>query len=104
MIRLGIANIARPKVTVWTWIIVTVALAVSSIGIEGRLGQPTFLVRGSSSERAFTIQAQHFGLGTKFAVMLEGSPAELERYGRALTRAFDRTPHYAVLSPFKGAG
>jgi RND superfamily putative drug exporter len=100
MIRLGTANIARPKFTVWAWIVITVLLAVSSIGIQDRLSQPTFLVRGYSSEEAFTVQAEHFGVGTKFAVMLEGEPEELRRQGLEVTRALERAPDYQVLSPF----
>src|SRR5437588_7388920 len=100
MMRLGIANIGRARLTVLASIAVTLALGVSSIGIEHRLSQPSFLVHGAPSERAFKVYSEHFGLGTAFAVLLEGRPAELRRQGPALAAALARTPNYSVVSPW----
>src|SRR3954469_19524643 len=100
MIRRGVANLAHAKATVAVWAALTVVLAVLSIGIEGRLSQPTFIVDGTPSEHAFSVQRQYFGASTAFAILLEGDGAELRRQGVRLGRALEAEPHYSVLSPW----
>jgi RND superfamily putative drug exporter len=104
VIRLGIANLTRPKLTVCAWIAATVVLGVFAVDLEPRLAQPTFIVKGTSSERAFSVRREHFGAGLTFAILLEGRPSEVRRQGVALTRALDRKPYYSALSPWDSSG
>src|SRR2546421_6138669 len=103
MIRLGVANIARARLTIGIAAAVTLVLGIASLGIAGRLAQSTFLVPGTPYERAWSNLNKHFGQGTSFAVLLEGRPAELRRQGLALTEFLARQPNYSVISPWTGS-
>ena len=76
-------------------------LAALGTGLDARLSPSSLDIPGTEASRANDLLKQHFGPSNPFPILLQGSPAALERQGPALVRALRRSdPRVTTLSPW----
>jgi RND superfamily putative drug exporter len=90
--------------TLAVWTSVVAVLAVLGTGVAKRLTVMSLSVPGTPSARAEAILEQRFGDTISVAVLLQGSPQEIDTQGPALVQAFRHVPRVQVLSPWEGQG
>jgi RND superfamily putative drug exporter len=82
------------------WAVAIAVLTFLGRGLEGRLAPMSLEVPGTPSSRAEATLAAKFGNTIPIAVLLRGSPAEVDRQGQRLVAALREIRQVQVLSPW----
>src|SRR5258706_12491681 len=99
------AATTRPNAVLAAWAVVTLALALLGVGVEGRLHKQDLVVPGTPSAQAGELARRHFGDAQNLVVMLEGPSGPLAAQTRAVAKRLDRLPQIDSIGPWApGAG
>jgi RND superfamily putative drug exporter len=80
--------------------VVFAVLLAFSFSLEDRLKPATLDISGTNAQRANEMLREHFGETSIFAILLQGSPAAIDRQGPELIRTLRHDPKVTTLSPW----
>ena len=98
MIRLARLSIRRPRAALTFWAIFAVVLALLGLGVSDSLSPSISVVPGSESSRAQALSESEFGPSVLVPILLEGSPAQLDRQGPKLVVELGKRDDTRVMS------
>ncbi len=96
--KVSTLSIRHPTLVVAAWLVIVGALAFVGRNVVSQLHDTDLLMPGTPSAAATEKARAAFGDSEEITVMLEGSPAALDRLGPRLHRRLDRLPKVDVLS------
>ncbi|MGZ8647951.1 MAG: MMPL family transporter [Solirubrobacteraceae bacterium] len=91
-------SIRRPRAALTFWAILAVALALLGLGVSDSLSPSISVVPGSESSRAQQLSHSEFGPSVLVPILLEGSPAQLDRQGPKVVVALSKRHDTRVMS------
>ena len=98
MMRLARLSIRRPRAALTFWAIFAVVLALLGLGVSDSLSPSISVVPGSESSRAQALSESEFGPSVLVPILLEGSPAQLDRQGPKLVVELGKRDDARVMS------
>ncbi len=98
--RVSSACASRPKLILVVWVLIAVLLAIFGRGGASSLETSDILIDGTKSSNAIELEKSHFGESQSLAVLLDGNPAQVNRYGPRAVKRLDRLQGVSVLSPW----
>ncbi len=100
---MSLSKVGRSWSALIAWGVVIAVLAFLGAGITDRLAPMSLEVPGTPSSRAEAMLRAKFGNTIPIAILLKGSPAEVDRQGRRLVSKLRGVPQVQVLSPWDAA-
>ena len=100
---MSLSKVRRSWSALIAWGVAIAVLTFLGAGITGRLAPMSLEVPGTPSSRAEAMLRAKFGNTIPIAILLKGSPAEVDRQGRNMVSELRRIPQVQVLSPWDAA-
>ncbi len=91
---------SRPKIVIAVWGLVVVLLLIASQFSAASLESNNILIGGTRSADAIKLENARFGETQSLAVLIEGNPKLIERFGPRVAKRLSRIPQVGVLSPW----
>ena len=96
------AGVRWPWRVALLWLASVVALAIIGIPLDRKLDPPQLVLAGGSAAQATDLGHGHFGEDSY--VLLEGTRADLRRYGPFVVAGLEKETGAPMVSPFSGLG
>ena len=90
----------HPRTTLVAWFVGVVVLLPQAALVNGRLSEPSYIVSGTESQRALTLDRSAFGSNVELPILLSGPAGALASTGPEIAAGLRRVPGVDILSPY----